>query len=338
MCPVDMKRVLYLLLIIGIGAACRRGPDQKTSATSTTMDSRHGAVVLQIGDHALTNEAFKEFVRLQYASAAQTAANNRLLSRLFDQFVEQELLLYQARRENVTISDEEIADYDKQLPDNPQSTAQRPNIRNVLMVQKFLYFRVYQDIHVTDREVEQYYNNRIEEYRKGEEILLYQIMVPDHDHAMRLHSELLGNPNRFEEIARRESKSPEAAKGGLMGYFEKGVLPNEMENIVFSLPVGVISPITETPYGFHIFKVTKIKKKRLLAFATVAPEIRDRLLADRLRTAQQLFLTDLRKRLNITVKTENLYFPYVQSNSDEVKNETVKQTPAAPADASADQS
>jgi peptidyl-prolyl cis-trans isomerase C len=325
-----MKRILLLLLIGGISAACHRESGGKKP--SPTADSSDNALVLQIGDRQWTNDDFKRFVQLQYPSMSQEPGSSRLLSSLFDNFVEQETIIYQADQEKTTVSDDEIADYEKRLEgDSPPANA-RPAIRDVLIAQKFLYFRVYHDIQVSDREVEAYYNGHIEEYRKSEEILLFQILVNNHDQAVRLRSELLSNPNRFEEIAHKESQSPEAANGGQMGYFERGVLPKEMENIVFSLQMGDISPITETPYGFHIFKVTKIKKKRLLAFATVAPEIRERILSEKLHSAYQQFLAELRRRLKLSIHTEHLSFAYVKSNTDEVKNDTLLQTPAAPAD------
>jgi parvulin-like peptidyl-prolyl isomerase len=56
-------------------------------------------------------------------------------------------------------------------------------------------------------------------------------------------------------VAREVSIGPEATRGGDLGFFEKEVMPEAIDRIVFSLPVGKLSGVVQSPYGFHIFKV-----------------------------------------------------------------------------------
>lgn len=325
-----MKRVLILLLLAGALFACRRQAEQKSTAGANAATAGERSPILQINEFSRSNADFKSFISQHYADILKAAGGAKILSRLFDQYVEQEIVLYKARREGFAVGDDEVRQFVEQIKKDAKTASADPQqIRDQLTAQKYLYFRVYQEIQVTPQEVDAHYNGHIEEYRKSEEILLQQIMVRDHGEAVRLRSELLASPGRFEEIARRESKSPEASSGGQLGYFEKGVLPKEMESIVFALQVGEISPITETPYGFHIFRVTKIKKRRLLAFANVAQEIREKLLSDKLHAAYRDFMAAARRELTVTPRTTNLYFAYVQPNPNEVNHEAETQLPAA---------
>jgi peptidyl-prolyl cis-trans isomerase C len=59
----------------------------------------------------------------------------------------------------------------------------------------------------------------------------------------------------FDKVAREVSTGPEAGRGGDLGYFERDVMPEAIERVVFSLPVGKVSNVVQSPYGFHIFKV-----------------------------------------------------------------------------------
>lgn len=60
----------------------------------------------------------------------------------------------------------------------------------------------------------------------------------------------------FAQLARRFSIDRSAAtNGGHMGYISAGRLPFKFEDAAYTTPVGQISPIVETPFGFHIVKV-----------------------------------------------------------------------------------
>jgi peptidyl-prolyl cis-trans isomerase C/foldase protein PrsA len=157
------------------------------------------------------------------------------------------------------------------------------------------------------------------DFRKTEEIRLFQIMVKDREKLLKIRQELLNQPSRFEEVARRESISPEAANGGAMGFFEKGMLPQEMEGVVFSLKVNEISPIVESPYGFHLFRISKKKKARMLLLTAVKDEIKNKMLSAGLAAAYQDFLTRLKAEVPVQLYYDNLYFPYLKSDSGEQK-------------------
>ncbi len=66
-----------------------------------------------------------------------------------------------------------------------------------------------------------------------------------------------------------------------MGLFELGDLPKEMENVVFSLRPYVISPVTESEFGFHIFRVTQKMNKRVMYISKARPIIKNKILSDK---------------------------------------------------------
>lgn len=61
----------------------------------------------------------------------------------------------------------------------------------------------------------------------------------------------------FQELAKAKSKSPSAAIGGDLGYFNKGDFDEKIEQVITNLKVDQISNIVETSYGFNIFKRIK---------------------------------------------------------------------------------
>lgn len=71
---------------------------------------------------------------------------------------------------------------------------------------------------------------------------------------------LLKNGADFEDIARRESEDPGSARqGGNLGYFGRGVMVPEFEEVAYSLKPGEISAPFATSYGYHIVQTLDIK-------------------------------------------------------------------------------
>jgi parvulin-like peptidyl-prolyl isomerase len=321
--PMNKKWVILLLGVVFFCGCGKNSPgDGPAAPVEPAMDSEN-KVILAIGSATRTNRDLKNFIQMQYADIFEKKNNDKLLSRLFDVFCEQQVILFKAIQEGVRVDDDEVAAFLNEARARGQAPAlDREMVRNVLRVQKYLLAGAYRDIDVSDAEIARYYEAHLGDYQKTEEIELFQIMVNDREKLLRLRSELLRQPARFEEIARGESVAPEAGKGGAMGYFEKGMLPKEMEDVVFSLKVNEISPIVESPYGFHLFKVTRKRKSRMQLLADVNDEIKSKLLSAKLTSAYADFLQGLQAEVPVRPSYENLYFTYIKPDSGVNDNES----------------
>lgn len=70
----------------------------------------------------------------------------------------------------------------------------------------------------------------------------------------------------FEQIAKRESMDPGSKDlGGDLGWFRRGAMLRPFEEMAFALPVGRVSPIVETSYGFHIIRVDRAQPAEVKA-------------------------------------------------------------------------
>lgn len=70
--------------------------------------------------------------------------------------------------------------------------------------------------------------------------------------------EVKANPDKFEEIARKESEDKVSGeRGGELGFFSKEAMVPEFSNTAFSMKPNTISEnLVKSPYGYHIIKVT----------------------------------------------------------------------------------
>lgn len=328
-----MKRtILLIIIVVFLVSACSQNPkeESQTAAGAQNNDTQQAAinqeVVLQINDQSFTNNDFKLFFEFRYPDISSDSASDTLLSRIFDLYVENRLIVYKAAQENLTIEDNEREEFIQNLKIKKESI----NIAlldDLIKAQKYLYFNAYNDISIGENEIEQYYMDHPDEFKRNEEVELYQILVKDRQKAIEIRGSLINAPSKFEEIAQKESVSPEAKNSGLMGNFEKGILPKEMEDVVFSLNINEISPIVESPYGFHIFKVKRKKKERQLYFEAAKVEIKEKILSGKLRLAYRNLLDSIKKEVKINILSQNLTFKYSgekgETNNDTEINQTI---------------
>ena len=85
------------------------------------------------------------------------------------------------------------------------------------------------------------------------------ILVND-DLTANLVKEKLNAGEDFAELAKEYSQDPgSASNGGSLGYFARGVMVKEFEDVAFSLAVGEVSGPIQSQFGYHIIKVDDIQ-------------------------------------------------------------------------------
>lgn len=69
------------------------------------------------------------------------------------------------------------------------------------------------------------------------------------------------SPDSFADIANKNSQDPgSAARGGDLDFFARGAMVKPFEEAVFAMKKGDISEVVESDFGYHIIKLTDIKK------------------------------------------------------------------------------
>jgi peptidyl-prolyl cis-trans isomerase C len=130
----------------------------------------------------------------------------------------------------------------------------KEELRKRILLEKLVALDVYEKIRVSDEEAERYFNSNRRTYFTGRRVRAAQIVVREQEQAQEILKRLKKGED-FDKVAREVSIGPEAMQGGDLGFFERGVMPEEIDRIVFSLSVGALSRVVQSPYGFHIIKV-----------------------------------------------------------------------------------
>ncbi len=98
--------------------------------------------------------------------------------------------------------------------------------------------------------------------------------------AEKILAEVKAKPDKFAEIAKKESQDPSSAeKGGDLGFFSNKEMVPAFSKVAFFTKPGEISDVVKTEFGYHIIKVVDRKKAGVTPFDEVKPLI-EKYLAD----------------------------------------------------------
>ena len=99
----------------------------------------------------------------------------------------------------------------------------------------------------------------------------------------------------FADLAKKNSEDPGSKdKGGSLGTFPRGSMVKEFEQALLALKPGEISPVIETPYGYHII--------RRPLFPEVRPQIIEGSKSIGTQAAESTYLATLERNSNLQMK------------------------------------
>lgn len=122
-----------------------------------------------------------------------------------------------------------------------------------------------------------------------------QEMKDRYKKAEEISNQLKTDPDRFEAVARDESDDPMSAKnGGDIGFFAQKDMVKSFADTAFAQKPNTISGVVQTPYGFHIIKVTDRMEAGQQPFEKVKEQIKMFIAAQEQVKALELYLNGLK--------------------------------------------
>lgn len=142
----------------------------------------------------------------------------------------------------------------------------------------------------TQAELQQYYDKHKEQFRTGDSANVRHILISAprpgaggkidqkawdaaRAKADDVRKQLLTGAN-FDELAKKYSEDPGSAqKGGLYEGVTRGQMVAEFDQATFSLPIGQVSDLVKTSFGYHILRVDSRKAAHLNSLQEVQAQI-----------------------------------------------------------------
>jgi len=303
-------KVSILILLLLAGCA-------KENPQPPGLDER---ILAQFDGQTITIREFKvSFGPIRNQYKGEEVELRAIKERVLNQLIDEKLMLREAGRLSLGLTDEEVASKIKELTqDYPEDLLHemlqaqgvifvqwKKHIQDQLLIEKLIASQVYRKVKVSESEIKRYYAEHPDEFKRPQEVRARQIVVATLVQANNILDWLKGGED-FADLARKFSISPDGKKGGDLGFFSRGQMPEEFEETVFALSVGQISDATKTPYGYHIFKLEEIRGPRHQELAEVRERIRDKLRRVEEEAALQEWLKGLREGVKVGVNRDLL--------------------------------
>lgn len=276
--------------------------------------------LLKINDRQVSKAEFSAaFAKTRQPAATLTASERQDLERAFlTELVDRELTLAEARRRGLTVAPAELAsaldehrrgypagDFEAMLRERGLTDAEwQREMTESLLLDKLAEQVVGEQGRVGEREIDAYYAAHHAEFDRPAQVRARQIVVADQASGEQVLAELRKGAG-FAEVAKRVSLSPDAAQGGDLGFFGRDEMPPEFD-AVFALPVGKLSPLVKSDYGYHLFLVEAKRPAARLGRDEAGREIRRRLETERRETVYRVWLQELRGKAAVTVDWSQL--------------------------------
>jgi len=147
---------------------------------------------------------------------------------------------------------------------------------------------------ISDADAKVFYNSQMGAL-KSDEVRARHILVDSKDKAREVY-EKLAHGSDFAQLAKAYSKDPGSKdQGGELGFFGRGQMVPQFEEVAFGLKKGEISEPFESQFGWHIVRIDDRRQRAAPAFEAV----KQRVVASMIHKRAQQVAADLRSKAQI---------------------------------------
>ena len=263
-------------------------------------------ILAEVGPYKLTKAAFEAKLESAPPQIKMILAHQPELKKaLVDRWVQITLLSLAAKN----------AGLDK----DPEVKAQIEEATRQILAQAYLQKKILSQVGTVDEKtIEKYYQEHKDRYQEPEAVRARHILIEvpqgatkeQEAQALKKAEEIRQRALKgedFAKLAEKYSADPGSRKkGGDLGFFTRGQMVKEFEDVAFSLKPGEISKPVRTAFGYHIIKVEAHRPAKQKTLAEVKDQIKEEIIQERQEALLQQALKELKKKYPAKIYTDRL--------------------------------
>jgi peptidyl-prolyl cis-trans isomerase C len=284
------------------------------------FDRSNEEAVITVGERKITKDVLKRDIK--YVTSGMGVGEEgvkQITDPLVSKMVDHYLIMEYGKQNDITLSENELEIAVKDIKgDYSEKVFQemllhryvdfeewKEILKQQLLIKKIIK-RASESINpISFHEIKTYFDSHREEFNRSQRVKFRQVVTRTKEEAEKILGRLTKGEN-LDELAREYSISPEADRGGEVGWIAKDELEESMEKAIFSLPISKISPVVKTPYGYHIFEVQSKRPEGLKTLPEAMKEIESKLFHQKEVLFYERWLKELREVFPVKINVELL--------------------------------
>ena len=276
-----------------------------------------GPVLVTVGKSAITEKDFMTQVSRVPDWAREQFQGKEGKDRFLEEMIKRDLIYNQAKK--------------MRLQNDKEYIEKLKEFEKMTLVALLLKKEIEDKVQVTEDEARALFDENQDKFTIGTQLRASHILVETEDEAKNIHDRITKGED-FAKLAKELSKDQgSAAKGGDLGYFGRGRMVPEFERAAMSLKPGEVSSPVRSRFGYHIIKLTDIKKGDQASFDQSKAAIQKQLQGQKQKALLDTFIEKLRAESKIT-KNEELIeaisLPWEQAEAPATEAQPSDQTKA----------
>lgn len=266
--------------------------------------------------------------RQQFAGLGQPISSARLSEikkDVLENLIGRELLYQTSQKHGIKVDEAAInnqlamlkkrfpseAEFNKVLSKNNLSEAAiRAQLERNMAIKEFIDKQFVQKVTISDKESKAYYESNPEYFKQPEQVQASHILIKidsEADESQKAQArkkiekiqKRLQKGEDFAALAKEFSQCPSNAKGGDLGYFQRGQMVPPFEQVAFALKPGAVSDIVETRFGYHLIKVIDKKSETTIPYKDVKDKLEQHLKQEKIQKEVTLYVEKLKEKAKV---------------------------------------
>ncbi len=253
-------------------------------------------IIARVNDYEIKHEEYQYELKHVLNKMKLKTPNMTARKRALDQLIDGYLLLNSAKQSEIRATEEEIenklldfklnyeseSEFDKMLKQRGLSLQQiRERLTDEVLITKYVETNFPESCDISDEQLLQIYQENKQSFKTQEMVRAFHILIKGQDdssleEAIKLKKQI-NSEEDFYQAAKECSDCPSSIKKGDLGYFKRGEMIKEFEDVAFSLKEKEISEPVKTRFGYHIIMVIDKQKGTLANFSKVKDALKKRL-------------------------------------------------------------